>query len=398
MKKNSLLLIVCSLCLSILAFSQENNRGNAYEFTKKIEIKHSPVKDQYKSGTCWSFATVSFFESELLRIGKNETDLSEMFFVNHAYREKADRFVRFQGKTNFGPGGQAHDVLNTMRKFGVATEAEYPGLLSGEKKHDHGEFDAVLNGFIKAVVANEGGKISKSWATAYNAVVDAYLGPLPEKSNNLVDVKAKGVHSATLGLNPDDYIEITSYLHHPFYSSFILEIPDNWSFGSYHNLPLDQLVEVMKYALEKGYTIAWDGDVSDKGFSHSNGLALIPDAVLVSADGTEMAKWEKMSDKEKNEYAYNFKEIRKEKVVTPEMRQEVFNNYQATDDHLMHIVGLVNDQTGKDYFIVKNSWSDKSNAFGGYLNMSEAYVRLNTIAIMVHKDAVPDHLKKLMKL
>lgn len=398
MKKLTLLLIACILWTTNIAVSQDNPSGNGYIFTKKTEIGHTPVKDQYRSGTCWSFATVSFLESELLRIGKGQTDISEMYFVNHAYRDKANAFVRYHGKTNFGPGGQAHDVLNTIRNHGIATEAEYPGLITGETKHDHSEFDAVLEAYLKAVVDNKSGKISKVWNSAFSALVDSYLGPLPDKSADMADAGSKTASSSTMGLNPDDYVEISSYLHHPFYKSFVLEIPDNWSFGSYYNVPLDQLVEIMKYSLDKGFTIAWDGDVSDKGFSHSNGLALVPEIAPLSNDGTEMAKWEKMSDKEKNEFAFNFKEIRKEKQVTPEMRQDVFNNYQATDDHLMHIVGMVSDQNEKEYFIVKNSWSDKSNAFGGYLNMSEAYVRLNTIAIMVHKDAIPANIKKLLKL
>lgn len=374
-------------------FAQETKEKNSYEFTKKIELNHTSVKDQSRSGTCWSFAAVSFVEAELIRLGNGEFDLSEMYFVHHAYNDKASRYVRFHGASNFGSGGQAHDVFNIIKNHGIATQDEYPGLYAGENKHDHSELDAVLEGYLKALVSAKGGKLTPVWADGFDGILSAYLGKLPDEEMLLASKNEKSDYSRSMGINLSDYIELTSYTHHPFYSTFQLEIPDNWSGGFYYNLPLDDLVKVINNSLEKGFTVCWDGDVSDKGFSHSNGLAIIPEMQPVSNEGTEMSKWEKMTDKEKNELVYNFKEIRKEKVITQEMRQEAFNNYQATDDHLMHLVGKVHDQTGKDYFITKNSWSDKSNQFGGYLNMSEAFIRLNTIAIMVHKDALPKEIR-----
>lgn len=379
------------------AFTQDQNQSNAYQFTPVIDIKHTPVKDQSRSGTCWSFATVSFIEAELIRSGKGDYDLSEMFFVNHAYRQKADRYIRYHGSSNFGPGGQAHDVLNIMKVHGIATQEEYPGMYEGENKHDHGELDAVLLGYIKAVSENKGGKLTPVWPVAFASIIDSYLGKLPDKSMVVASKDKKTSASKTLGLNPDDYVEVTSYMHHPFYSGFILEIPDNWSNSTYYNVPVDDLVEIMNFSLENGYTICWDGDVSDRGFSHSNNLAIIPDMLPVSNEGTEMEKWQSMTDKEKNELIYNFKEIRKEKNITQEMRQQAFENYQSTDDHLMHIVGKVKDQTGKEYFVVKNSWADKSNKIGGYLYMSEAYVRLNTLALLVHKNGIPTQIRKKME-
>lgn len=394
MKVKKLVLSVFLVSLSFFSFSQEANQKDQYAFTKKIELKYTPVKDQFHSGTCWSFATVSFIESELLRIGKGEFDLSEMFYVHHAYLQKAEKFVRFHGTSNFGAGGQAHDVLNIMKQFGISTQEEYPGMYAGEEKHDHGEMDAVLEAYLKAVISNKSGKLTPVWSNAYASILDAYMGELPDKNQLTADKSKKSEYSGTLGLNPDDYVELTSYTHHPFYASFELEIPDNWSGGLYYNLPLDELIKVINNSLENGYTVCWDGDVSDRGFSHLNGIAIVPEIVPVSSDKSEMAKWEKMSDKEKNELAYNFKELRKEKTVTQDMRQSAFNNFQTTDDHLMHIVGKVVDQTGKDYFITKNSWSDKSNTNGGCLNMSEAFLRLNTTAIMVHKDAIPSYIRK----
>jgi len=393
--KNQKLVIFTALLLTFsLSFAQKSDSNSSYEFTKITDIKHTPVKDQAKSGTCWSFATISFIESELLRTGKGEYDLSEMFFVYHAYRQKGEKYVRYHGTSNLGPGGQAHDVFSIMKEHGLVTQNEYPGQYQGEQKHDHGELDAVISGFLKAVVANEGGKISPVWSKAYKGILESYLGT-PPQDPGLIAAKDKSTgHSKSLGINPDDYIEITSYTHHPFYTSFVLEIPDNWSGASYYNLPVDELVEVINYSLENGYSVCWDGDVSDRGFSHSNGLAIIPEIQPVSNEGTEMAKWEKMSDKEKNDLAYNFKELRSEKIITQELRQQVFDNFQTTDDHLMHFVGTVKDQTGKTYYVTKNSWSDKSNSKGGFLNMSEAYVRLNTIAILVHKNAVPSNIRK----
>ncbi len=398
MKRLFFNLVVFVLLLSINSFSQEKTNDNAYNFKIIKELEYTPVKDQYRTGTCWSFATVSFLESELIRLGYGSYDISEMFFVNHAYKEKADRYIRFHGAANFGPGGQAHDVIDIMSEHGIATQQEYPGLCSGENKHDHGELDAVLEAYLKAVVNNKGGKISKVWPEAFKSIVDSYIGVTPIKKDSRINKVDKSDFSATLGLNPDDYIELTSYTHHPFYSVFELEIPDNWSAAPYYNLPIDELIDVIFYSLQNGYSVCWDGDVSDKGFSHANGLAIIPEPQPISTENTEMSKWEKMTDKERNELIYNFKEIRKEKFITQEMRQDAFNNYQSTDDHLMHMVGVVQDQTGMNYIKVKNSWSNNSNSFGGLLNMSEAYVRLNTIAIMVHKDAVPKNILRKLGL
>lgn len=394
MKYSGLILSVILLLANIIAFAQDTLAPAEYIFTKKIELKHTPVKDQSRSGTCWSYAAVSFLESELLRMGKESHDLSEMFFVNHAYRAKADKYVRMHGSSNFGPGGQAHDVMNVLKTNGIATQQAYPGLYEGEEKHNHGELDAVLEGFLKAVVSKKGGTLTPVWPTAYGAILDSYLGELPENTQQLVTKDKPALYSNTLGINPDDYVELTSYTHHPFYSSFVLEIPDNWSGGLYYNVPLDELVEVMHYSLEKGYTVCWDGDVSDKGFSHANGFAIVPAMQPVSTEGTEMSKWETMSEKERSEQIYNFKEPRVEKVVTPQMRQKAFDNFQATDDHLMHLVGVVQDQNGKKYFTTKNSWAEKSNKEGGFLKMSESFVRMNTIAILVHKNAIPAHIRK----
>lgn len=381
------LLLVCGN----LQAQETTTPTEGYTFKVKTEVKTTPVKNQYRSGTCWSFATVSFIETELLRMGKGEIDLSEIFFVHHAYNLKADRYVRMHGSSNFGPGGQAHDVMNIAAKYGLVPESDYSGLLKGETQHVHGELDAGIQGYLDAVIKT--GKLSQVWPDAVSALLDTYLGKMPEQLN----VKGNPTplaFSKNMGFNPEDYVELTSYTHHPFYTAFSLEIPDNWSNDTYYNVPLEDLNRIMHVALEQGYSFCWDGDVSDRGFSHAKGIAIVPERNIESMEGTERSRWEKLSDKDKQSELYSFDKPGQEKVITPEMRQLAFDNHQATDDHLMHITGLVTDQNGTNYFITKNSWADNSNDKGGYLNMSEAYVNLNTVAIMVHKNAIPADIRK----
>jgi bleomycin hydrolase len=269
----------------------------------------------------------------------------------------------------------------------MMTEAEYSGLANGQTKPSHAELEAVLTAMVGAISKNPAGKLSPEWSDAISAVLNVYMGEVPPKNSS-------AEKEFTNKFNPDDYVEITSYMHHPYYSTFALEIPDNWSGGSYYNVPLDDLIEIMDYSLKSGYTIAWDGDVSDKGFSHKNAVAIVPEVNLENIAATERAKWDKLSEKERRQQFYTFEKPVPEKAVTAEIRQAAFDNYTATDDHLMHITGTVSDQNGKRYFVTKNSWAADSNSNGGYLNISEAYARMNTIAIMVHKDAVPKEIRK----
>jgi bleomycin hydrolase len=395
-KNITLLLTLSGFMACSISVAQETDPpvNEGFRFTTLKTIPASPVKDQYKSGTCWSFAATSFVESELLRLGYDTLDISEMFFVNHAYRDKANRYVRLHGSANFGPGGQAHDVLNVVKQYGFITEAEYPGLLKGEPKHKHGELDAVLKAYLDAVIKNQDGKLSLVWPDACNSLLDVYMGPLPE-SPDPEKIQSEKLYPR---FKPEDYVELTSYAHHPFYTFFDLEIPDNWSHDHYFNLPAGELYAVAEYAIKNGFSVCWDGDVSDKGFSHSNGVAIVPDKDLKASEGTERLLWEKLTEKEKNAELYNFKNPGKEKEISQEMRQEAFDNYQASDDHLMHLTGLVSDQNGNNYFITKNSWAANSNSTGGYLNMSKAYFMLNTIAIMIHKDAIPDAIRRKLKI
>ncbi len=381
--------ILIAMIFSTGLQAQEEQQDSAYVFETLYETEVTPVKDQHRSGTCWAFGAISFLEAEALRIGEIETDLSEMFVVRYAYADKGLKYVRLHGSSNFGPGGQAHDVTNVIREHGILPEEIYPGLEIGEEKHNHGEMDAVLKGFLDAVVKKRGGKLTPKWFEAYNAILDVYLGAVPENLEADAQKYTPEAYAKAIGINPDDYIELTSYSIYPWYESVLLEIPDNWSDDEYYNLPLDEFMQVIDHALENGYSICWDGDVSDRGFSHRNGIAILPEKKVENLSGTERERWEKLTEAEKGKELYAFDKPGDEKAVNQEMRQEHFDNYTSTDDHLMHLTGIVQDQAGTRYYITKNSWDDDSNDKGGYLYMSESYVKLNTVAIMIHKDALP---------
>ncbi len=335
-----------------------------YDFTHTKELDCTGIKSQANTGTCWSFATASFLESELMRQGKGSTDLSEMYVVRNIYRDKARNYLLRQGKANFSQGSLSHDLINIIKSSGVMPESEYSGLLSGEKRHDHGEMEAGLKGFLDGVMQSK--RLSKKWPQAFEAIMDTYLGSVDKKF--VVDGKSYTPQSYAdfLGINPDDYVSLTSFTHHPFGSDFILEIPDNYSNGSYQNVPLDKLIATIDRAIDKGYSVAWDGDVSEPGFDARKGIAIVP-----------------AKPKRKD----LFDEPDTEITVTQEMRQDLFESTSTTDDHLMHIVGTAKDRKGTEYYIIKNSWGEIS-PYKGYLYMSKAYAALKTVAIMVHKDIV----------
>jgi bleomycin hydrolase len=368
-------------------------------FTDQIILPSTPVQNQNRTGTCWSFGALSFLESEMLRLKKPETNLSEMFVVYEAYLEKASKYVRMHGNTNFGGGGAFHDVTNVIKNYGIVPEDVYRGLNYGEDKHVHGEMDVLLKDAVDAVVKNPNRKLSPVWNETIVSTLNSYLGEIPES----FDYQGKSYSPQSfareyVGLDMDDYIEITSFTHHPFYSRFILEIPDNWSWDEVYNVPLNELTEIVDYSLQKGYTVAWAADVSEKGFlSGTTGAAVIPVKKTEMMTDEERLRWEKLSDSEKDADIYRITPDFQEMDITQELRQVSFDNYQTTDDHGMHIIGTAKDQNGKEFYKVKNSWGEY-NKLKGYFYASKAYLAYKTTDIMVHRDAIPPHIRKKLNL
>jgi bleomycin hydrolase len=366
---------------------------SSYQFTLVKKLPCTSVKDQYRSSTCWSFSTISLLESELIRTGKGEYDLSDMFSVRDSYGKKALQFIRMNGTCTFGSGGAFHDVLNTMLSTGLVPEEVYPGLSYGDKKHIHGEIEAVTRGYVDAVAKNANKKLSTAWYKGFEGILDAYFGPVPEKFTYKGKEYTPRSFSDELGLKAEDYIPLTSFTHHPFYKKFIMEVPDNWANGEIYNLPLDELIEIMDYALDNGYTVAWASDVSEKGFAHNKGFAVVPETELSEMQGSEKAKWEKLTEKERNAQIYNLDKVVTEKKITQEMRQKEFDNFQTTDDHGLHMVGYGKDQFGSKYYYIKNSWNTDSK-YEGYFYASIPFVRLKTLDILVHKNGIPPAIRK----
>jgi bleomycin hydrolase len=367
-----------------------------YSFTIEKDHPATPVKDQHRTGTCWSFAMASFLESELLRTGHGEHDLSEMFFVRKAYELKADYYVRKHGKTNFGNGGLAMDVLHVWKKFGALPEEFYTGSTWGNSLPVHGEMDALLKSYVETVVTHPTGSLSPVWKRGFEGILDAYLGPVPEAVDTEEAWTDARSYADATGLDPSDYISLTSFTHHPFYSDFILEIPDNWLWSSVYNIPLDELMEVLDGALEGGYTLCWDADVGETGYGWDKGIAMLPVYDEGSLEEPAAREWERLTSRQKRKEFYDFFQPEKELEVTQEKRQRWFDDYTTTDDHLMHITGWATGQDGKKYYRVKNSWGSEDHIYGGFHYVSENYMKGKTIFLMVHKDALPlEMIKKL---
>jgi hypothetical protein len=385
--------VLTLICLQ--ASAQNKNTAKAeegYKFTPVTEIKVTPVKNQANTGTCWCFATTSFIEAELLRMEKGEFDLSEMYIVRNNYYDRLrDNFIQ-EGKGNLGQGSVGHDWIVEFTKNGIVPEEVYTGLNYGLPNHSHGELNAFVNAIATVPVQRK--KESDQYLTIIDAVLDTYLGKSPSSFTYKGVGYTPKSFSASLGLNVDDYVEITSFTLFPFYTKGVVPIPDNWRKMNYYNVTLDELIQVMDYSLNNGYTVAWDGDVSEKGFSHVKGVAIIPELENTNSySPSDKTRLGKMTKEELTAEAYKFSFPFPEVKVTQESRQEGFDSKKTTDDHLMHLTGIVKDQNGTKYYITKNSWGTTRNPFGGYLNMSENYVRAKTIAVMVHKNAIPPDIK-----
>lgn len=396
--KKSILILFFVFCIIISSLAQETEKKNGYLFTTIKDLKTTPVKNQFRSGTCWSFSAISFLESEMLRIGKPETNLSEAWVIRHSYSDKAKLYVRWQGNLNFAGGGAFHDVTTCIKKYGIVPEEVYAGLNYGTDKFVHGEFDAVLKGYVDQVIKNPNKELTTAWHNGLEGILDAYLGKKIEKFNyNGKEYTPKTFAAEYTGINPDDYIEISSYTHHPYYTKFIIEIPDNWLLDEVYNVTMDDIIKIIDNSIEMGYTVAWGGDVSEKGFSWKNGVAIVPDIKYEETSGTDKERLTGLTTKEKEEILYSFEKPLKELEITPEMRQTAFDNYTTTDDHGMHIVGIAKDQNGTRFYKVKNSW-DIDNPYSGYIYMSETFIKYKLMDIMVHKNTVPKDIAKKMGL
>lgn len=395
MKKIILAIAAATLAaVPVWAEEEKADSTEGFKFKDLKAVKTTSVKDQNKSGTCWSFCGTSFLEEEIMRKGGDSLDISEMYTVRQCYRDKADRFVRLYGETNFAGGGSALDVPYVWKKYGAIPEELYPGLNYGEDNHVHGEVDDVLKSYVEAVAKKPTKKVSTAWKDGFDGVLDAYFGEVPETFEYKGKTYTPKSYAESLGINYDDYVAVTSFTHHPFYEEFILEVPDNWINAGYMNVPLDEMKQIVDNAINNGYSVAWAADVSEKGFKWYQGVALMPvwkdESTL---EGSELARWVKLNKSDRESEKYKIDGPMEEIVVTQELRQQMFDSQETTDDHGMVIIGIAEDQNGNQYYKVKNSWTAKQ-VYDGYLYVSVPYFLAKTVDIMVHKDAVPKDIAK----
>lgn len=398
MMKN-LLFSIFALCTMLSAGAQtpDSTAAEGYRFTDAKIIATTPVKDQSRSGTCWCFSTLSFLESEILRAGGPEMHLSEMWIVRNSFMEKAEKYVRLHGKLNFAEGGASHDVIEGIKTYGIVPFETYPGLNYGTEKPDFHELSAVLQAYLDAVIKASDGKpgkvLSTAWKRGFDAILDEYFGRMPETFTSGGKEYTPRTFAASLPIDMDDYIDVTSFTHHPFYTQFIIELPDNWMWSTVYNVPLDEMMAIIDHSLETGYTVAWGTDVSEKGFSRTKAIGVIPEAATEDMSGTEAEKWGKLTDKEKDEALYKLDKPGRERTITQELRQTAFDNYETTDDHGLLIMGTAVDQQGTPYYKVQNSWDTKS-LYGGFWYISQPFVAYKTTSITVNKKALPTQIAK----
>lgn len=390
-------ILLAALLVSMVSgvSAQEPQKEEGYRFTDVKTLPVTSVKDQNRSGTCWAYSALAFLESEILREGGKPIDLSAMWIVRNAYFDKAVKYARMHGSLNLAVGGGSRDVTDGIARYGIVPEEVYPGLCYGTKLPDFTEIDRVIKAYMDAVIA--GNKLTTAWQRGLNGILDAYLGPKPETFVWEGKEYTPESFAASLPLDMNDYVEISSFTHHPFYEEFVLEVPDNWMWGKVWNLPLDEMMAVVDNSLEKGYTVLWGTDVSEKGFSRTKAIGIIPEADLSSMSGTDAERWGKLSDKEKEDALYKFDKPGKERTITQEMRQVAFDNYETTDDHGMQIMGTAVDQAGNPYYKVKNSWGVRP-PYDGYYYFSRPFVAYKTMSVMVNKNAIPKEIRKKMGL
>ena len=384
--------IISAAACALIAVSAAAQAPKApeYEFTVVKENPVTSIKNQYRSGTCWCYSALSFIESEILRTKGQEVDLSEMFVVGKSYHDRAVKYVRLDGHLNFAAGSSFGDVLHVIEDYGIVPQEAYSGFNYGTEMPEQNELDAALLGYVRAIAQNPNKKLTTAWVNGFDGILNAYLGEVPETfAVNGTQYTPESYRDA-LGINADDYVNLTSFTHHPFYESFIIEVPDNWRWDSAYNLPIDELMEVMYNAIDKGYTIAWGSDVSENGFTR-DGLAVMPVEKKTAAAGSDQERWVgKAADQPKEEVKA---ELPQEMVITQEMRQDGYDRKTTTDDHGMHIYGVAKDQNGTKYFMVKNSWGE-TGKYKGVWYASDSFVKYKTLNVVVHKDALPKNIAK----
>ena len=381
--------MLTAAALAVISTATFAENGPKYKFTTIKENPVTSIKNQYRSGTCWCYSALSFIESEILRTKGVETDLSEMFVVGRSYHDRAVKYVRLDGHLNFAAGSSFGDVLHVIDDYGIIPQSVYSGFNYGTEMPEQSELDAVLKGYVDAARRNPNKKLTTAWVNGLDGILDAYFGEAPETFTVDGVEYTPESYRDFLGINYDDYVNITSFTHHPFYEPFIIEVCDNWRWDSAYNLPMDEMMEVMYNAIDNGFTIAWGSDVSEKGFTR-DGLAVMPVEEDEKKAGSDQEKWVGKDNETKVEKK---KGIPTEQVITQEMRQEGYDNKTTTDDHGMHIYGTAEDQNGTKYFLVKNSWGE-TGKYDGIWYASDAFVRYKTLNIVVHKDALPEHIAK----
>lgn len=364
--------------------NQSANSKDSFVFTDVVNIENTPVKNQGSSGTCWSYSANSFLESEMIRQGRKPVEISQIYTARNAYIEKGKNYVRMHGAVTLGDGGALHDVINMYRKYGAMPQSAYTGLNYGTTNNKFAEMGAMGEAVLSAVVKNPNGELTPNWLKAYTAVIDSYLGTVPETFDyNGKKYTPQTFAKEVIGINPDDYVEISSFKDYPYYQKFVLMVPDNWSFDQVYNVKLNELTDIIDNALRSGYTVGWAGDVSEKGFSWTNGVAYIPT--------------KKFSDMTPEEKEAIFKGPQAELEITEDLRQKAFDNYNTQDDHGMHIVGISKDQNGKEYYIVKNSWG-ASNDYKGYMYITKNFIKYKTTAILLNKGGLSKDMAKKLSL
>lgn len=391
MKKG--LFLVAGALVALCAVAEEPKviipDSTGFKFTDVKVIKTTPVKDQNKSGTCWCYSTNTFFEDEILRKTGKQVHLSEGFVVYHCYLDKAIKYIRMDGRINFAEGGSAIDVPYVWKNYGMVPNEVYTGMVNGDKKFATAELTDALSGYVSVINKNQMKKLSPAWVKGFKGILDAYMGELPEKFKWEGKEYTPQSYAASLPINLDDYISVTSFTHHKFYEPFMLEVADNWLWSSSMNVPLDDMKAIVDYALDKGYPIAWGADVSEKGFKWRKGYALlVKEKDENDLSGTDRERWEQLSDKDREEEKWEIKGPCPELDVTQESRQLGFDNKETTDDHGMVIIGKAVDQEGNKYYKVQNSW-DTNQLYHGFFYVSEKYFLAKTMNIYLNKEAIP---------